>query len=625
VVLDGESLTLPDLARVARDPRVAVEIAPVALERVRRGWRQIEGIAHSYREGYERFVAGDSTEPPVPDYGVTTGFGEFKDIPVAPDRLEELQRNILLSHSVGIGESADPWDPASFFPADVVRAALLIRLNAFLRGHSGVREELVAAVLAMVRRGIVPRVPVKGSLGSSGDLCPLAHLFAVLVGSGAYRVVRTPEEVRQRAVPDRPAAGLVVDLGAAPPAPSFKEGLALVNGATFSVALLALAVADAADLAAAADVAAALTLEALCGCARAFDPKVQRVRGLPGQRDSAANLRRLVAGSRLVESAGAVQDPYSMRCAPAVHGATRDAIAYAAFVARREVNAATDNPLFFPGEAGQRHAGDPFDLAFRANWPAGYRGDLRSSYSAGNFHGQPVGLAADFLAIAVAELADIAERRTQMLLDQHHNRGLPANLIPHRGVQSGLMLAQYSAASVVAENKVLAHPATVDSIPSAANSEDHVAMSTLAARKLRTVLANTQAVIAVELLTAAQAVDWRVGLGLKPRLPLAWPGRRRVESAEEAEGVWRAAEDEAERFRAATAAEAREAIAGRLGRGTAAAYRAVRAVVPAVVDDRPLDEDIRRLREIVAERSLLSAVEEAVGELTPVAVLEEAG
>jgi histidine ammonia-lyase len=338
--------------------------------------------------------------------------------------------------------------------------------------------------------------------------------------------------------------------------------------------MLALGVYDAERLADAADAAAALTLEAMTGCTRALDPKVHEARGHPGAIHSAARMREQIDGSRLVERAGAVQDPYSLRCAPQVHGASRQAIEYARVVAEREINAATDNPLFFPGES------EPFDLRFRDNWPKSYRGDQRFAYSAGNFHGQPIALASDFLAVALAELANISERRTQMLLDADTNRGLPPNLTTRPGVNSGLMIAQYTAASLVSENKVLAHPASVDSIPTGANAEDHVSMSTHAARKMRTILFNAQSVLAIELLVAAQAADWRVAMNA------GVPAAHTIEEAE-------------------VQAQAFERhlhggdTASRLGRGSAELYRHVRAEVGPVVADRPLHEDIRRLRKLV--------------------------
>lgn len=586
VLLDGGSLTLEDLARLARDPKVRAEIHEDAWARVEASRAEIEAIAAAYIKEWGKGEAGR----PVLEYGVTTGFGEFKNIPIAPDCLEELQRNILLSHATGTGETADPGNPANYFEPDVVRAALAIRLNAFLKGHSGVRREMVEAVQALLNRGVVPLVPIRGSVGSSGDLCPLAHLFCVLLGEGKYFVVREPGDLAHRSRDLREGTEhLCEDLGLEEiPSPSYKEGLALTNGATFSAGLLSLAVHDAGRLAWTADAAAALTLEAVCGCARAFDPRVHQARGLQGQIESAAAVRELIRGSKLVEKAGAVQDVYSLRCAPAVHGTARDAIAYARRVAEAEINAATDNPLFFPGDEA------PFDHEFAANWPAGYDGRQRISYSAGNFHGEPVGMAADFLAIALAELADISERRTQMLLDAHHSRNLPANLIPHRGINSGLMIAQYCAAGIVSENKVLTHPASVDSIPTSSNSEDHNAMATIAARKLRTVLRNVQAVLAIELLSAAQAAEWRVAMEIDP-----------VKPRPDAPADWEAAEKEAGDFEARTRPERRQEIAGHLGEGTRRLYLEIRGLVPTLLKDRKLDGDIQAVRGAV-EDSLFS-------------------
>ncbi len=585
VVLDGGSLSLTDLARIARDPRVQVEIHKDALARVEASWSQIQKLADQYKRDWAARDGGDSSARPVLEYGVTTGFGEFKNVPIAPDCLEELQQNILLSHSVGAGETADPDNPANYFEPDVVRAALAVRLNAFLNGNSGLRPVMVATVQAMLNRGIVPLVPIRGSVGSSGDLAPLSHLFVVLLGEGRYYVVREPEDLtfaRPRKI--QAATALGGDLGLEIPSLSFKEGLALTNGATFSAALLALAVHDAESLAHVADTATALSLEAVCGCARAFDSRIHEARGHEGQIACAKNIRALLKGSRLIEKAGAVQDVYSLRCAPAVHGAARDTIAYARRVAEAEINAATDNPLFFPGISEP-----PFDHEFAANWPDGYDGRQRISFSAGNFHGEPVGMAADFLAIALAELADISERRTQMLLDAHHSRNLPGNLIPHRGINSGLMIAQYCAAGIVSENKVLTHPASVDSIPTSANSEDHNAMATIAARKLRTVLRNAQAVLAIELIAGAQAVEWRVAMDIDP-----------VNVRPDAPS-WEQADQEAADFAERTDPERRQEIAARLGEGTREAYLQVRGLVSTMVKDRTLDGDIRAVRGAVEQ------------------------
>jgi histidine ammonia-lyase len=616
VVLDGHSLTLEELARAARDPRVEIRWTEAAAERVARGRRQIEGIVERYREARAR--AGGSLDGIVLDYGVTTGFGELKNVAIEPADLERLQRNILLSHSAGVGAGADPDDPEGYFRPEVVRAALLLRLNTFLMGHSGVSPAVVAAVRAMLGRGIVPLVPTRGSVGSSGDLCPLAHLFVVLLGEGRYYVVRTPEElVTGRRSPGswKPARVLAGDLGMAPPVPSYKEGLALTNGATFSTALLALAVHDAELLVKTADVAAALSLEGLCGAARAFDPKIHQARGMAGQIDSAANVRALLAGSRWLDRSGEVQDVYSFRCAPAVHGASRDCLSFARRIVEAEINAATDNPLFFPGaEADQDHSLDPWDFAFEDNWRGtGYSGRGRASYSAGNFHGQPIGLTADYLACAVAELADVSERRTNILLDRHYNRGLPASLVAKAGVNSGLMLAQYTAAALVSENKVLCHPSSVDSIPTSGNAEDHVAMSTTAARKLGTVLANAQAVVAIELLVAAQAADWRRLRGAPRRQGGGKRGGAEGEGGRrDGEAIVAAAEAEDARFRELVAG-GRSAVGEELGAGTRAVYAAVREVVTPLVEDRVLEGDIRAVRQLVETGGLVRAVERALG------------
>jgi histidine ammonia-lyase len=570
IVLDGESLTIEQLVRIARDPSERVERDPRTNETVARSEQLIGRIVENYRKAF-----AEGTAAPT-EYGVTTGFGEFKDKPIAPDDLEQLQRNLLLSHSVGVGENADADDMANYFPAEVVRAALVTRLNAFLRGHSGVRRRLVDVVEAMLNRGIIPLVPLRGSVGASGDLCPLSHLFVVLLGVGRFYVVK---DSRLRSAAELPH---ILGFDAEELKPTFKEGLALVNGANFSAGMLALAVHDAERLADTADAAASLTLEAVCGCTRALDDKVHQERGHAGQIESAKRMREMLTGSLLAERAGAVQDAYSIRCAPQVHGATRDTLRFVRAIAEREINAATDNPLFFPED------GTPFDLNFRANWPDWYRGDQRLAYSAGNFHGQPLALGADFLTIAVAELANISERRTQLMLDGNHNRGLPQNLTTRPGVNSGLMIAQYTAASIVSENKVLAHPASVDSIPTSANAEDHVSMSTHAARKLRTVISNAQAVLAIELMTSAQAVEWRIGMNLDPNKPA--PQLLGIDEAEQ----------QATQFEKNVAGRSKK-IAEQLGLGTRALYLRIREIVLPVFIDRPLSDDIRRLRALTAE------------------------
>jgi len=561
ITLDGHSLTIGQLVRISRDASVRVTIDPSCEDRVKASEQLIARVVANYRRAWE---AG---EPAATEYGVTTGFGEFKDKPIAPADLEQLQRNLLLSHSVGVGENCDPDDLSNYFPADVVRAVLATRLNSFLQGHSGVRRKLVDILQAMLDHGVIPLVPLRGSVGASGDLCPLSHTFATLLGAGRFYLAGDTTLRDASELPE------LLGFTAEELKPTFKEGLALVNGVNFSASMLAFGVADAERLADLADASAALTLEAMGGCTRALDPKVHAARGHAGQIASADRMRALIADSKLVERAGAVQDPYSLRCAPQVHGASRAAIRYAREVAEHEINAATDNPLFFPGES------EPFDVQFRDNWPPNYRGDERLAYSAGNFHGQPIALAADFLSIALAELANISERRTQMLLDSDHNRGLPSNLTTRPGVNSGLMIMQYTAASLVSENKVLAHPASVDSIPTGANAEDHVSMSTHAARKMRTILGNAQSVLAIELIVAAQAIDWRVAM---------------MQGVAEAHNL-ADVETQATAFESTVSGHAAD-IARFLGSGTAEHYLRIRALVDPLFADRPLHEAIRRVR-----------------------------
>jgi histidine ammonia-lyase len=335
-----------------------------------------------------------------------------------------------------------------------------------------------------------------------------------------------------------------------------------------------------------------MTLEAMGGSARAFDPKVHAAREHPGQIATAARVRELLTKSRWLESAGAVQDVYSLRCAPQVHGASRDAIDYVAAVATREINSATDNPLFFPD------GGEPWDLSFRQNWQNHYDGSKRQAYSAGNFHGQPIALAADFLAIALAEIANISERRTQLLLDGHHNRNLPENLTTRPGVNSGFMIAQYTAASLVSENKVLSHPASVDSIPTSSNSEDHVSMSTHAARKMRTVLGNVQSVIAIELLAASQALEWRIAFEIPARGGLDEKELRRYRPDDVD-----AAKTQADAFQTRVAGNA-ETLAKSIAPALQPFYLAVRRVSPPLIFDRPLDEDIRNVRDLIASGAI---------------------
>jgi histidine ammonia-lyase len=549
VLLDGRSLTIERLVMIGTDPRATVEIADDSLAAVDEAHRMVERAVEGYRSGEG-----------APIYGVNTGFGFFRHKRIGAEDLERLQRNILLSHSAGVAPGRD-----GHFGPEVIRMTLAVRLNAFLRGFSGVSRDLVFTLRDMVNRGVIPLVPLQGSVGSSGDLCPLAHLFLPLVGEGRFYLLEEgPGELHQ-------GRELGAILGKDVPCLGPKAGLALTNGATFSAAMLALACQHAGILLDSADIALCLSLEALCGKAGALHPRIHQARGMMGQEESASRMRCLLRDSRLLDRSGDAQDNYSFRCAAQVHGASRDAANYVADIVTREINAATDNPLFFPEEGAM---------------------------SGGNFHGQPLALAGDFLSIALAELASISERRTQALLDPHFNRNLPANLIARGGLDSGFMIAQYSAASLVSENKSLAHPASVDSIPTSANTEDHNSMATIACRKALRVAENVRSVLAVELLVAAQALEWRV---LTERDPVTGPSKEVLEH-------------EAQLFRKLAVPGGSETVQRQLGRGTAPVYRVIRRNVPPLWEDRPLSDDIRAVAELVRTGAVAAAAHEALAQ-----------
>jgi histidine ammonia-lyase len=450
IELDGRSLTLDDLYAVACD-RKPVRLADAA----RPALLASRGVI-------ERALAAES-----PVYGVNTGFGELKNRHVARPDLARLQLNLIRSHAAGVG-------PA--LAAEETRALGLLRANSLAVGVSGVRPELVEAVLALLEKRVHPVIPEQGSVGASGDLAPLAHFALVLVGEGEA-------EFEGKVIS---GAEALAKAGLRPVVLDPKEGLALINGTQLSTAILGLALARGRRVVRAALGAAALSLEALLGSVRAFDPRAMAVRPHPGQRDVAASLIALTKGSDIVAShadCDRIQDPYSLRCTPQVLGASVDSLQGARAIVEREMNSATDNPLVFA--------------------------DDDSVVSSGNFHAQYVGLAADATALALAEVASIAERRLDLLTDAKRSNGLPAFLTANPGLESGLMLAQYTAAALVSENKTLAHPATVDSIPTSAGQEDHVSMAPWAARKARAVLVNVAHVVATELLCAAQAIEFR--------------------------------------------------------------------------------------------------------------------
>jgi histidine ammonia-lyase len=464
IVLTGADLTIADVAAVARHG------AAVALDVHARARMQ------EARDVIERLVAEGAVV-----YGVTTGFGALADRFIDAADAERLQENLLVSHAVGVGEP---------LPRDVVRAMLLLRANTLALGHSGARPLLVDRLLDLLRLGVHPVVPAQGSVGASGDLAPLAHLALPLIGRGSV-------ELNGQVTP---ALVALREVGLEPLTLGPKEGLALLNGTQLMSALGALLLADADRLVRTASTIAAMSVEALLGTDVAFTAAYQLARPHPGQIEVAAELRHLLRDSGLQAShhasAHKVQDPYSLRCVPQVHGAVRDALDHLRRVLDIELNSATDNPLVFPGGG----AADAGTLATGGGLVI----------SGGNFHGEPIALALDFAKLALAELGSISERRTALLLDAHLNGGLPAFLAPASGLESGLMLLQYSAAALASENKVLAHPATADSIPTSANQEDHVSMGPIAGRHARLVLDHVERILAIEAICAAQALDLRL-------------------------------------------------------------------------------------------------------------------
>jgi histidine ammonia-lyase len=448
--LTGEDLRVEDVWAVAVEGE-PVSLAERARERMRAAREVVARAAHGEREH---------------TYGINTGFGRFVSQTIPEELTEELQVRLLRSHACGVGEP---------YPDEVVRAAMLLRANALAKGYSGARVETVELLVECLVRGLLPVVPSRGSVGASGDLAPLAHLALPLIGEGEAWV----DGERLGGAEALARVGLEpIRLGA-------KEGLSLVNGTQFMAAIGALGLARAQRLAKAADMACALSLEALQGSRTSFLPQIQALRPLRGQAASAANVLRLLEGSAIIEShrwCDKVQDAYSLRCAPQVHGASRDLLDYVEYTVSTELNAATDNPLVLVEE--------------------------ELLVSNGNFHGQPLAFALDVLAMAVSELASISERRVERLVNPNLSDGLPAFLTSDGGLNSGFMIPQYVAAALVSESKALCHPASVDSIPTSAGQEDHVSMGNASALKAWQVLANSERALAIELLAGAQAVEF---------------------------------------------------------------------------------------------------------------------
>jgi histidine ammonia-lyase len=507
-VIASHALTGNDL-RIEDVWEVAVHRAPVGLaDEARARMEAARALVDS---------AGEHT------YGVNTGFGRFVSETIPDDQAEELQLRLLRSHACGVGEP---------YPAEVVRAAMLLRANALAKGYSGARVETVELLIECLNRGVLPRVPARGSVGASGDLAPLAHLALPLVGEGQAWFEGTL----------RPGADALAAAALEPVRLGAKEGLSLINGTQFMAAMGALALVRAWRLARVADLACALSLDALQGSRTSFHPAIHEARPLRGQVDSAANVRLLLEGSAIIEShrwCDKVQDAYSLRCAPQVHGASRDLLAHVEATIAVELNAATDNPLVLVDEG--------------------------IVVSNGNFHGQPLAFGLDLLAMAVSELASISERRVERLVNPSLSEGLPPFLTVEGGLNSGFMIPQYVAASLVSENKSLCHPASVDSIPTSAGQEDHVSMGNAAGLKALQVLGNSERALAIELLAGAQAIEF-----LAPLEP---------------------------------------------GPGVRATHAAVRDLSERLRDDRSLADDIERVAAAIRDGSILAAAESAVGEL----------
>ena len=502
IYLDGSSLTIDQVVEIARN-KAEVGLSEEAKKNIQ----------------ISRDIVEKNIEEKKVIYGLNTGFGKFVNVAISENELDKLQLNLILSDAVGVG------DP---FKQDVTRAIMLLRVNALAKGFSGIRLSTVETMIAMLNKGVHPVIPEKGSVGSSGDLCPLAHMVLPMIGEGEAEYQGKVMEGREA----MEAAGIPVVILKA------KEGLALINGTCAMLGVASLAIHDAEILTKMADITSALTVDSLEGIIDPYDPRIQMVRPHKGQIDVAANMLQILQDSKLTTRQGQirVQDAYSLRCCPQIHGASKDAVNYVKEHVNIEINSVTDNPIIFK--------------------------DDRAGISGGNFHGQPMALSFDFLKIAESELANVAERRIERLVNPAYS-GLPAFLTPNGGVNSGFMIVQYSAAALVSENKVLAHPASVDSIPSSAGQEDHVSMGTIAARQAGEIGRNVRRVLAMDLMVACQGIDMRGNKGL--------------------------------------------------GKGTQAAYDLVRKEVARLEEDRPLYDDINYCENIIADGSLVKAVEEAIG------------
>jgi histidine ammonia-lyase len=500
IFINGNDLTLEQLISVTRH-NTKVRLTEDAKARVIRS----------------RKVVDDIVENNKVVYGITTGFGKFSEITINNEDCKTLQKNLIISHACGSGEK---------LPIEAVRAIMLLRANALAKGFSGIRLETLETLLELLNKGVHPIIPEKGSLGASGDLAPLSHMVLPMLGEGQAEFngkLLTGKDAMDSA--QIPLVNLVA-----------KEGLALINGTQVMTGVGALALYDAIELLKVSDIAASLTLEALRGISDAFDPRIHEIRPHKGQLTTAENLLKLTEGSSLITKQGVlkVQDAYTLRCCPQVHGASKDAVNYVKEQVEIEMNSVTDNPIILEN------------------------GDV---ISGGNFHGQPMALSFDFLGISLSELANISERRLERLINYQLN-DLPAFLVKKGGLNSGFMITQYAAAALVSENKILAHPASVDSIPSSANQEDHVSMGTIAARKSRQILENVKRVLATEIMAACQAIDFRKNFTL--------------------------------------------------GKGTFPAYKAVREVVDFIEDDKVMYIELDKITELISSGKLVASVSKEV-------------
>lgn len=507
IYLDGETLTIEDVAAAARN-FAKVELAPEAREKIILSRKTVEKAM--------------ATGKPI--YGLNTGFGKFESVAIDDAKLNELQLKLILSDCVGVG------DP---FPTEVVRAIMVLRVNALAKGYSGIRLSTVETLIEMINRHVHPIIPEKGSVGSSGDLCPLAHMVMPLIGDGEA-------EYQGHVMPGKEA---MEKAGIEPVQLTSKEGLALINGTCAMMGAAALAVYDAGNIVKTADIISALSCEALTGISDPYDARIHEARPHSGQIDTASNMRQLLKGSRLTTRQGEkrVQDAYTLRCIPQIHGASRLALDYVRSVITTEINSATDNPLIFTEN-----------------------GDV---ISGGNFHGQPVAIAMDTLGIAMSEMANVSERRIERLVNPALSNGLPAFLVSNGGLNCGFMVPQYCAAALVSENKILAHPASVDSIPTSANQEDHVSFGTIAARKARQIIDHAFHVLSIEFICAAQGIDLR------------------------------------------------ENGAERLGTAGRTSYQYLRKHVDYMKEDIAIYRDMEKAYQLICHGGLVEAMESAIGEL----------